>query len=255
MLRKIPLQDSVCYGPVKSRRLGSSLGINILPLSYKLCSSDCIYCQYGRTLDSHPTEKIKRAEELLPKIESDLGLLAKQNVRIDAITLSGNGEPTLHPDLTEIIRGLKVIRDRYFPKATLGILSDSTQVHRPEISSALKELDVRYMKLDAGDQETWRRINNPLGDVDWQRMIEALKSLPDIILQSMFMHGSCDNTGPAQIERWIETVNYIRPKSVHVYSIDRAPAETSIHKVGRDSLERIAGLLTDKTGIPAQVYE
>ena len=255
MLKKISLQNSIVYGPVKSRRLGSSLGINMLPTSYKLCSSDCVYCQYGRTLSEHPAQKITSAADLLSSIKDSFELIAMEKVRIDAITLSGNGEPTLHPELLEIILGLKKLRDSFFPKAKLGILSDSTQAHRTEVAKALGELDVRYMKLDAGDEETWRKIDNPLGDADFNRMVEALKNLPDIILQSMFVQGAFDNTSALQIENWIRTVKYISPKLVHVYSIDRAPAEASLHKVSRRVLASIANELTNKTGIPAQIFD
>jgi wyosine [tRNA(Phe)-imidazoG37] synthetase (radical SAM superfamily) len=255
MLRKIPLQNSVVYGPVKSRRLGSSLGINLLPFSYKLCSSDCVYCQYGRTQTQRLPEKVKNASSLLSEIKSSFELISKERVSIDAITLSGNGESTLHPEFSEIVSGLKTLRDGFFPKAKLGILSDSTQAHRVEVAKALGELDVRYMKLDAGDEETWRKINNPLGDANFKRMVDALKNLPDIILQSMFVQGVCDNTTTPQIENWIKAVKYIAPKSVHVYSIDRAPAEASLHKVSRKILLNIANELTNKTGIPAEIFE
>ena len=255
MLRQISLQDSVVYGPVQSRRLGSSLGINPLPVSYKLCSSNCVYCQYGWTLPSHPTEAVKRAPELLALIEEAFQEHAERGTPVDCITLAGNGEPTLHPDLEELIAGIKRLRDRYFPFAKVGILSDATQAHRPEVGRALQQLDVRYMKLDAGDETTWRAINLPLGDADWTRMIEALKRLPDIVLQSLFIQGSYDNTDEQHIERWIGLVAALRPLSVQVYTVDRAPADAGVVKVPRERLETIAARLTARTGIPAEVYE
>jgi len=255
MLRQISLQDSVVYGPVQSRRLGSSLGINPLPVSYKLCSSNCVYCQYGWTLPTHPAEAIKRAPELLELIEEAFQEHVKLGTAVDCITLAGNGEPTLHPDLEELVVGIKALRDRDFPAAKVGILSDATQVHRPQVVRALQQLDVRYMKVDAGDEAMWRTINLPLGDADWTRMIEGLKRLPEIILQSLFIHGSCDNTEDEHIERWIELVATLRPLSVQVYTIDRAPADTGVAKVPRERLEAIAARLTARTGIPAEVYD
>ena len=243
------------YGPVQSRRLGSSLGINPLPVSYKLCSSNCVYCQYGWTLPSHPTDAIKRAPELLNLIDEAFQEHVKLGTPVDCITLAGNGEPTLHPDLEELVVGIKALRDRYFPAAKVGILSDATQVHRPQVLRALQQLDVRYMKVDAGDEAMWRTINLPLGDADWTRMIEGLKRLPEIILQSMFIHGSCDNTEDGHIERWIELVAALRPLSVQVYTIDRAPADAGVVKVPRERLEAIAARLTAQTGIPADVYD
>jgi wyosine [tRNA(Phe)-imidazoG37] synthetase (radical SAM superfamily) len=291
MLRQISLQDSVVYGPVRSRRLGSSLGINVLPLSYKLCSSNCVYCQYGWTVPEHPhepinpstslrvdpepfdlrsglsteqgrsaeqverVERIKRAPELLAAVEEAFQELIEQRTPVDCITLAGNGEPTLHPDIEELVGGIKQLRDRYFPIAKVGILSDATQLHRPSVFRALQQLDVRYMKLDAGDEATWRRINEPLGRADWQTMISDLKRLPDVVLQCMFIQGSYDNTSDEHIERWVELVSAIRPLSVQVYTVDRAPADPGIVKVPQERLEEIAALLTTRTGIPAEVYD
>lgn len=273
MLRQISLQDSVVYGPIQSRRLGSSLGINLLPLSYKLCSSNCVYCQYGWTPSqgiepvnpstslrvdperAERVERIKRAAELLTLVEQAFQGLAEAGTPVDCITLAGNGEPTLHPDLEDVILGVKALRDRYFPHAKVGILSDGTQAHRPKVFRALQLLDARYMKLDAGDEETWRLIDKPLGDADWPRLLATLKQLPTIVLQSMFVQGRCDNTSEDQVNRWIDVVGDIKPLSVQVYTIDRAPADAGIVKVPLERLEAIAALLTQRTGIPVEVYD
>ena len=255
-LRQISLQDAVVYGPVKSRRLGNSLGINPLPLGYKLCSSNCVYCQYGWTYSDRTTpEPIKRAPELLAIIEEAFQELVEEETPIDCITLAGNGEPTLHPDLEEVVMGIKRLRDQYFPHAKVGILSDGTQVHRPKVRRALEQLDERYMKLDAGDEETWRLIDKPLGSANWKILIETLKSLPEIVLQCMFIQGSYDNTHDDHIDRWIALVSTIHPKSVQVYTIDRTTAAPGIEKVPHERLEAIANLLTERTNIPAEVYE
>lgn len=255
MLRQISLQDSIVYGPIQSRRLGSSLGINLLPLSYKLCSSNCVYCQYSWTPAEHGAEPIKRAAELLTRIEQAFQEFRDTGIPVDCITLAGNGEPTLHPDLEELVIGLKALRDRYFSHAKAGILSDGTQAHRPKVFRALALLDARYMKLDGGDEETWRLIDKPLGDADWPRLLVTLKQLPDIILQSMFIQGTCDNTREDQVSRWVDVVGDIKPLSVQVYTVDRAPADAGIMKVPLERLEAIAALLTQRTGIPAEVYD
>ena len=255
MLRQISLQDSVVYGPVRSRRLGNSLGINPLPLSRKVCSSNCVYCQYGWTLTEGGGEPIKRAPELIPLIEESFHEFADGGVPVDCITFAGNGEPTLHPDLESLVQEVKQLRDHYFPTAKVGILSDATQAHRPQVARALRALDVRYMKLDGGDEATWRAVTQPFGGADWTTMIASLKNLPEIILQSMFIQGSVDNTQPDHIEAWVKLVGEIRPLSVQVYTVDRAPADALVQEVPLARLQEIAALLTRRTGIPAEVYD
>lgn len=251
----IPLQDSVVYGPIHSRRLGSSLGINILPVSRKVCSSDCVYCQYGWTPREPSREPLPRAPELLAEIDAAFRAHAQAGTRVDCITLAGNGEPTLHPDLLELVLGLKAMRDRHFPGAQVGILSDATQVTRPRVREALGHLDARYLKFDAADEATWRRINQPLVPVDFPAMLEGLRALPDIVLQSMFIQGAYDNADEPHVQRWVEAVGEIHPRSVQVYTIDRGTAAPGITEVPRATLEAIATRLTTATGIPAEVYD
>jgi len=263
----IPLQDTVVYGPIRSRRLGNSLGLNILPLSHKVCSSNCVYCQYGWTLPAPPPkrlvggpgnasgEQLKRADELLAEIEEAFTQHAEAGTIVDCITLAGNGEPTLHPDIEELVIGIKRLRDRYFPHAPVGILSDATQITRPRVRRALELLDARYMKFDAADEATWKRINDPVGSTDFSAMIGALKAMPETVLQSMFIQGSYDNTDEAHVQRWIALVGSIKPLSVQVYTIDRGTAAEGILEVPRDKLQAIADRLTSATGIPADVYD
>ncbi len=251
----IPLQDTVVYGPIRSRRLGNSLGINVLPLTHKVCSSNCVYCQYGWTLPGPSAEKIRRAPELLAEIGRSFERHAREGTAVDCITLAGNGEPTLHPDLDELVTGLLSLRDRHFPGAEVGILSDATQVTRPSVRQALQRLDARYMKFDAADEATWRRINDPLGKTDFTAMVEGLRTLPEIILQSMFIQGSFDNTGEPHLRVWVEQVGRIRPRSVQVYTTDRGTAAAGITEVPRAQLQRIADRLAEATGIASEVFD
>ena len=251
----IPLQDSVVYGPIRSRRLGASLGINVLPVSRKVCSSNCVYCQYGWTEPGSTAEPLRRAPELLREIDEAFARHAREGTPVDCITLAGNGEPTLHPDLEELILGLKRLRDTYFPRAAVGILTDSTQVTRPRVRRALELCDARYMKFDAADEATWRRINLPFGNTDFAAMVEELRRLPDIILQSMFIQGSYDNTGEPHVRGWVESVGRIRPSAVQVYTVDRGTAAEGIAEVPRKTLQAIADRLITATGIPAEVYD
>ena len=251
----IPLQDGAVYGPIHSRRLGDSLGINLLPSSRKVCSSNCVYCQYGWTLPASSTEPLKRAPALLTEIEEAFQRVATAGTSIDCITLAGNGEPTLHPDLAQVIIGIKRLRDRYFPTARVGILSDATQVTRARVRQALAFLDVRYMKFDAADEATWKHINDPLVPVDFDAMLDALRDLPAIILQSMFIQGSYDNTDEPHLTAWVKAVGVIRPLSVHVYTVDRGTAASGIIEVPQATLQAIADRLIAVTGIPAEVYD
>lgn len=255
MLATIPLQDTIVYGPIHSRRLGASLGINVLPTDRKVCSSNCVYCQYGWTPAGPSEEGLKRAPELLAEIAEAFGVHIQAGTRVDCITLAGNGEPTLHPDLEQLVIGLRTLRDTYFPTAAVGILSDATQVTRARVRRALALLDVRYMKFDAADEATWKRINDPLGTVAFQQMLEGLKAIPEIILQSMFIQGTYDNLDEAHVRGWVEAVGAIRPRSVQVYTIDRGTAAPGILEVPRERLQQIADRLTAATGIPADVFD
>ncbi|MBI1992031.1 MAG: radical SAM protein [Candidatus Omnitrophica bacterium] len=269
MPQPIPLQDAAVYGPIRSRRLGNSLGINVLPVSHKVCSSNCVYCQYGwtpspvvrpegRNAPTAPTGdggRLKRAPELLADIEEAFRRHARNRTPVDCITLAGNGEPTLHPDLEELVIGIKRLRDAYFPTAPVGILSDATQIARPHVRRALASLDQRCMKFDAADEATWRRINDPLVNVNFQAMIEALKALPDVVLQSMFIQGSYDNTDEPHLCAWIAAVGSIKPRSVQVYTVDRPTAADGIQPVPREQLQEIADRLAASTGIHAEVFD
>ena len=251
----IPLQDAAVYGPIRSRRLGWSLGINVLPTSRKVCSSNCVYCQYGWTLPGSSPEPLRRAPELLEEIAAAFRRHAEERTPVDCITLAGNGEPTLHPDLEELVLGLRRLRDAHFPRAAVGILSDATQLDRPHVRRALALLDARYLKFDAADEATWRRINQPFGRADFQAMVAALRALPGIVLQSLFMRGAYDNTGEPHVRAWVEAVASIRPRSVQVYTVDRGTAAEGITEAPRETLQAIADRLTAATGIPAEVFD
>lgn len=251
----IALQDSFVYGPIRSRRLGNSLGVNLLPLSWKLCDFDCVYCQYGWTPESPGEEKVKRIGELLPIMEQEFLEFHESGERIDCITLAGNGEPVLHPDLPEIVREIKKLRDRFFSNARVGILTDASLIHRPRVREALMELDDRYLKLDVASKEDLLRINKPMGAFDWDRFIEELRRFPDKILQSLFVAGSFDNTSDAQVAEWVKLVSYVQPKAVQVYTVDRPTADSGVRKVTPEKLRQIAARLEQETGIEAYVFE
>ncbi len=249
------LQDRAVYGPIASRRLGLSLGINPLPVSYKFCDFDCVYCQYGWTPEKGTGEKLKTLPALLDEIEESFKFHRTQGTPVKCLTLAGNGEPTLYPDFLGLVKGLRELRDQYFPGVPIGILSDSSQAHRPQVSEALALLEERYMKLDAGEEKLVREVNRPRGGFDFERMVEALSGLRDSVIQSLFMEGSHDNTAPEALEAWARVVARIKPREVQVYTIDRGPADPGLREVPVEKLEEIARFCQAKTGVRSVVFD
>ena len=247
----IPLQSRIVYGPLSSRRFGKSLGINLLPIDQKVCNFDCVYCQYkegpgGQGFASFP--------EIYTQLLADFERIRDQKIKIDWIMLSGNGEPTLHPDFPGVVDSLITLRDLHFPKVPLGILSNSSTCHKGEIRNALSKLDGRFMKLDAGSLYIFHDINRPFTPLLWGDVIEGLCNLPDVVLQSMFVTGKVDNTDEKAVNDWIETVECIRPLEVQIYTVDRAPQEEGILPVEEALLNDISKKLLLKTQIWSVVY-
>ncbi len=256
----IPLQQGIVYGPIPSHRLGISLGINILPCGYKLCSFDCIYCQYGwtraKTMNvSACSDDLPDPEAVYSELKSKLIWLKRTNIELNYITLSGNGEPTLHPELDKIIEIMRALRKRYYPKTKLAILSNSSTVTRPDVRAALNRLDERIMKLDAGSDRIIRLINRPDPFFSLSEVIEGLRLLKDVIVQAMFFTGPFDNTLPEIVADWIQAIREIKPKLVQLYTVYRPSANKTLHRVGRAELLDIAFRLQHATGVPAEVYD
>ncbi|MFQ5684943.1 MAG: radical SAM protein [Candidatus Binatia bacterium] len=259
VLKTMPLQSGIVYGPVHSRRLGLSLGVNLLPSSHKLCSFDCLYCQYGRTAKptmdlAYQAKELPRPKEVSTELTKYLQCVARQKKKLDCITFAGNGEPTLHPDLVEIVEEVKLIRDKYLPHAKLAVLSNSSTVGREEVREALKMLDLRVMKFDAGSEELMHQLNGPALPFYLGEIIAGLKRLPDVILQSLFVQGRVTNADPDSIELWLEKVNEIQPVMVQVYSLDRVPAERRLWKVNFATLQWIANQVRWRVGVSVEVY-
>jgi wyosine [tRNA(Phe)-imidazoG37] synthetase (radical SAM superfamily) len=252
---EFPLQDAAVYGPIRSRRLGLSLGINPLPVSYKLCDFDCVYCQYGWTPEKGTGEKIKPLADLLGEIDAAFSRHALQGLNIKCLTIAGNGEPTLYPYFHDFVKGLLGLRDLYLPGVKIGILSDSSQIHRPRIRQGLELLDERYMKLDAGTPERIAEVNRPRGDFNFERMRDHLKSLPPFVIQSLFIEGSQENTNDADVNAWIQVISEIRPAEVQVYTIDRRPADPGLKPVSQRRLNEIARACEKTTGISSIVFD
>lgn len=257
--KSLPLQPGIIYGPVHSRRLGLSLGVNLLPSSYKLCSFNCLYCQYGWTPKptlnpTYQTKDLPQPREVSDALEKSLQQIIRQRIKLDCITFSGNGEPTLHPELGEIVETAKILRDMYLPQVKLAILSNSSTVGRKDVRGTLNMLDLRVMKLDAGSEELIHRLNGPAPPFYLGEIVAGLKQLKDVILQSLFVQGRVTNADPDSLELWLEKVREIQPLLVQVYTLDRAPADTRLWKVNTATLQWIANQLRWRAGVKAEVY-
>lgn len=253
------LFDQIVFGPIKSRRFGVSLGINLLPLTSKICNFNCIYCECGWTDLKSVNERFYSKEEILEAIKSNFQKLNHEKKEIDCITFAGNGEPTMHPDFLEIIEEVIQLRDQYFPAKQIVVLSNSALLGNKKVFEALKKVDLRIMKLDAGTEYLFRKINKPLNSkkIDWY--IDKLKEFKgDLIIQTIFLKGILDNiyidnTSPGEVDSWLKALQEIRPKSVMIYTIDRETPAENIEKISEEQLNQIADRVRS-IGIEANVF-
>ncbi|MFH1336577.1 MAG: radical SAM protein [Candidatus Zixiibacteriota bacterium] len=255
-MKTLKLKEGIIYGPINSRRLGSSLGINLLATKYKLCTFNCLYCHYGWTKvhtvdvtahmsDFPSTQKVKEALE---------SWFETNRNPVDYITFSGNGEPCLHPDFDKMVGVARQAKEKYTPGAKLAILSNSTCLDNPRVLSGLSKLDVRIMKLDCGTEAIFRKLNRPHSQVRFEKVAESLKKVEDIIIQSLFVEGGVDNTEEREVDEWIRRIKYIKPMEVQIYSIDRPTADSGLTLVTKDKLNQIAKKAQEVTGISVKVF-
>lgn len=243
------LFHEIAYGPIHSRRLGTSLGMEIMPLEHKLCTFDCVYCECGWNQPIiHPI--LPTRDEIKTALESKLSAMAVKGDALDVITFSGNGEPTLHPDFLPIIQDTCALRDRYYPQAKVSVLSNSTQLGRAEIREALRLCDNRILKLDAGTNTMLRRIDKPVNkQLTIDTIVEWLAQWKgDFTLQTCFLRGEhggqvIDNTTSKELEAWYAIVRQLRPKQIMIYVIDRQTPEERLEKISRERMEQIAAPL------------
>jgi len=254
------LFDHTIFGPINSRRLGISLGINLLPNDSKLCSFDCIYCECGWNPEKGtvkailPTRIVVKTmlREKLSEMKSEANLP-------DVITFAGNGEPTMHPDFAAIIDDTLLLRDELCPGARIAVLSNSTMLHKPKVVEALKKVDDNILKLDSGLAETIRLLDQPVGKFDLQSVINNIKKFDgESIIQTMFIRGNfkntaIDNTCEKELKAWIEILKQIRPRLVMIYTIARDTPSNDIHNVPTFELETIADRVKTETGLEVQV--
>ena len=235
------IYPSPIFGPVHSRRLGVSLGINLLPADGKVCSFDCIYCECGFNADFRPKQKMPARKAVSYALEAKLQEMLKDGELPDVLTFAGNGEPTLHPDFPAIISDTRRLRDRLCPSAKISVLTNGTQILRPEVHEALMLVDNNIVKLDTVDADFIRLADRPTGHYDVQSIINGMKAFHgQCIIQTMFLTGSVDNTSDAYVSPWLQAVEEIKPRSVMIYTIDRETPDTSLRKAPPPVLDSIA---------------
>lgn len=239
------IYPSPIFGPVRSRRLGISLGINLLPADGKVCSFDCIYCECGFNEDHRPSLPLPTREDVQLKLEQKLQQMAAEGQLPDVLTFAGNGEPTCHPHFAVIIDDTILLRDKYCPKARICVLSNATFIHRQQVYDALMKVDDNILKLDTIDPMYINKVDHPNGTYDVRKIIERMKSFHGhIIIQTMFMRGECDgesvdNTGEEYVGSWLEVVKDIKPQQVMIYTIDRETPTQGLLKATPEQLDSI----------------
>lgn len=256
------LFDEIIFGPVKSRRLGVSLGINLLPVENKICNFDCVYCECGWTrAGKRASGGLPRRKEVFNALEKKLMQMKSEGTTPHVITYAGNGEPTLHPEFPGIIDDSIILRDRYFPEARIAVLSNSTTIKNPAIRAALMKVDQNILKFDSAFDSTIRIHNKPRVNISVSELIHDLAAFNGkVIIQTLFLRGmygtqQIDNTTPEEIDAWLKAIEKIRPSEVMIYTISRdTPEGTDLMKVPAKELREIAGLV-EKLGIKTQVSE
>lgn len=241
------LFDQIIFGPIKSRRLGISLGVNLLPTDSKVCSFDCIYCECGWTPRKREQKAILPTRtEVQQKMKEKLEEMIGRNEFPDVITFAGNGEPTLHPEFEGIIDDTIELRNQLTPNARIAVLSNATMLHKPSVIRALLKVEDNIQKLDSGFEETIRKIDCPSSNFRLKDVVENLKLFNGkVILQTLFLHGTfkdeiIDNTTEVELSEWFKLVQEIRPSQVMIYTIDRDTPASGLEKVKLEELNRIA---------------
>lgn len=248
------------FGPIHSRRLGTSLGVNLMPRDGKICSFDCLYCEAGYNAQGHGKAGLPQREEVAALLEAKLKELHSAGKALDTITFSGNGEPTLHPCFAGVIDDTLRLRDAYFPEAKVSVLSNATMLHKPDVVEALRRVDNPILKLDSAIDRTVTLLDRPTAPGHAvEKIIGLLADFgPEAVIQTMITRGShdgvdVDNSTAAEIDALIAAYKIIKPASIMLYTVDRPTPEVSLQRVPRAELDAIAARITAATDIPVSV--
>lgn len=239
------IYPSPIFGPVHSRRLGVSLGINLMPGDGKVCTFDCIYCECGFNADNRPKSPRPTVDEVAAALEKKLQEMVADSMLPDVLTFAGNGEPTAHPDFAAVIDCTIALRDKYCPKAKVSVLSNATMLHRQDVFEALKKVDNNILKLDTICPDYIRLVDKPIGRYDVGEVVDSISAFRGhAIIQTMFMKGeyegvNVDNTGEEYVLPWLQAVKEAAPESVMIYTIDRDTPAKGLQKATREELDAI----------------
>lgn len=249
------LREETVFGPIRSRRLGNSLGINLLPEQGKLCNFDCIYCECGWNRDGRGDRRLPSAADVASALESRLSSLQGGGAKLDSITFSGDGEPTLNPDFPGIVRDTLRLRDRYFPDAKVSVLTNATRLDAPSVSEALRSVDNPILKIDAPSNELASRINRPAPGYDVRKVVEAMKDFEgQFILQTMFLRcDDFDSSAPEVLLPWMDIVRELRPRQIMAYTLDRPSPLEGLQKFTVEQMRSMLLPLIEE-GFDVRVY-
>lgn len=254
------LYTSTIFGPIHSRRLGTSLGVNLMPADGKICSFDCLYCEAGFNAQGPGKAGIPDRATVARLLEDRLASMAAEGQKLDVITFSGNGEPTLHPDFEGVVDDTLRLRDKYYPEAKVSVLSNSTRLDSDAVCRALRRVDNNILKLDSADAATVALLDRPVDPhFSLDKVIEQLGTFSgQAIIQTMLTRGrhegkNIDNTGDDHVGALIEIYRRIRPREIMLYTIDRPTPETTLRKVSKEELDAAAARIRRETGIPVEV--
>ena len=247
------IYPSPIFGPVHSRRLGVSLGINLLPADGKVCTFDCIYCECGFNADHRPALRMPTRQQVAEALEARLVQMQKEGPAPDVLTFAGNGEPTVNPEFPQSIDDTLRLRDRYFPQARVSVLSNATMITRPDVHAALMRVDNNIQKLDTFTRAYIDKVDRPTGHYDLDAILQALcRFNGHVIIQTMFLHGpGVSNTSDDFLLPWLDALKRIAPQQVMIYTIDRETPDPTLQKATRQELDAIAARVT-ALGLPCQ---
>lgn len=254
-MQRVLFHDTI-FGPIHSRRLGSSLGVNLSPNDGKICSFDCLYCEAGFNAQGPGTTGFPSRQDVRNRLRAKLEELKRENQPLDVITFSGNGEPTLHPEFAGIIDDTLSLRDKFFPNVKISVLTNSTRLHKPAVCDALRKVDNNILKLDSAIEATMRKIDRPASsDFTVEKVIEQLSAFAGQgIIQTMILRGeNINNSASEEIDALISAYKRIKPRSIMIYSIDRKTPDETLRAVNHDELSEIASRIERETSIPVSV--